>query len=281
MARTNRTSNRQSSTENKIDAVSAIIGHYVFVKVKKSNEYSREGIEIGGSKPYGKDEDPMDVIESMIAEYDEKAAEYMEQFLGDDSREPNEEPDPADDGGAGDLEEDEILAMKKPELLQLIEDEDLDVDPSEYKQIAKLREAVCDAYFDGGDNGGDNGDSGGGDNGGGDDLTEDEIMEMKKPELLQLIEDEGLDVDPSDYKQIAKLREAVCDAYFDGGDGGCGYTEDEIMEMDREGLIQLIEDENLDIDHKARKFKKTSVLAEEVCSIVLSDDFGDFNNTDE
>jgi hypothetical protein len=94
---------------------------------------------------------------------------------------------------------------------------------------------------DPGDDGGDDGDDDWGDEGGDDgsddegdgepeEIDEDDIRKMKKDELLELIEDEQLELDPKDYKKIGELREAVIDALFEedpGDDEGSAGGEDD------------------------------------------------------
>lgn len=60
---------------------------------------------------------------------------------------------------------------------------------------------------------------------GGDDLTEEDIMKMKKAELRDLIEEEELDVDTK--MTIKKLREAVIDALFEPEDEDEDEDDDE------------------------------------------------------
>ena len=59
--------------------------------------------------------------------------------------EPEEEEEEEE---AEDLTEDDINDMKRKALLTLIEDEDIDIDPDDYKKLADLKEAVIEEYFE-------------------------------------------------------------------------------------------------------------------------------------
>lgn len=73
----------------------------------------------------------------------------------------------------------------------------------------------------------------------------DEIVKMKRPELLQLIETHELDLDADEYKKIAELREAVNEAIDElaGED-----EEDEDVEEDAETLEDADEEETEEDD---------------------------------
>lgn len=77
---------------------------------------------------------------------DSEDEEWEDSEEEDEDEEDSEEEDEDEDDEEEDLTEDEIMKMKKAELLELIEEEQLDVDPKGLK-LKELREAVCDAYF--------------------------------------------------------------------------------------------------------------------------------------
>jgi hypothetical protein len=112
-------------------------------------------------------------------------------------------------------------------------------------------------------------------------ITEDEIREMDKKSLLAFIKENGIDVDPKEFKKVADLAEAVIEALSDGGeevtddgegadDSGEETTEDDIREMDRETLIDFIKENDLGVNPK--EYKKTSDLADAVIEQISSSD---------
>ena len=121
----------------------------------------------------------------------------------------NAEDDDDDDneGDDDDITADDINGMKKAELAELIDDEELDVDPADFKgkgALDNLREAVAEAMeLD--DEEDDEEDEG---------YTEAAVLKMKKAELVEIIEENELDVKPDSKKlaKIGKLRQAVIDA---------------------------------------------------------------------
>lgn len=64
----------------------------------------------------------------------------------DDDEDDDDEDDEDDD--EDDVTEEEILKMKKADIIKLIKDEELEINPNEYKKIGELRAAVIDALFD-------------------------------------------------------------------------------------------------------------------------------------
>lgn len=56
--------------------------------------------------------------------------------------------------------------------------------------------------------------------GGADDtITADDVRQMKKPDLLKLIEEYGLDIEPEDYPKVGDLRTAIISLMEDDGTG--------------------------------------------------------------
>lgn len=62
--------------------------------------------------------------------------------------EAGEEEKATEEGEDEDYTEEEIKKMKRPELLELIDDEDLDIDPDEYKKLSALKDVVIEEYFE-------------------------------------------------------------------------------------------------------------------------------------
>lgn len=78
-------------------------------------------------------------------EGEEEEGEDADEWEEDEGEE-EEDADEEEEGDEGDYTEDEIMAMKKAELVALNKEEDLGVDIKGLK-LAELREAICDAYF--------------------------------------------------------------------------------------------------------------------------------------
>lgn len=165
---------KRPSTQQMIETVS--------VKVKTGTQYNQEGFEVFISRQMAVGGDTSELIDELTALAQEKVDKYAEEFLSDEV-----EHDPGDD-------DEEIVAQ----------DDDEEVDDDD--------EGFADDDEEGDDAEGD------------DELTDEDVLAMKKPELVQLIKDEKLDIDVKDYKKIADLRNAIVDILFEeeeeGNDGG-------------------------------------------------------------
>lgn len=121
--------------------------------------------------------------------------------LEDPDAEDTAEADDEDAAEGGDDEPevgpDEINAMKRPDILKLIKDNQLTTDPDDFPKTAKglqaLREAVIAEAFS-------------------DDVTEEQIMEMDRTELIAMIEENGLAIKPKTLPKLGDLRTAVVEA---------------------------------------------------------------------
>lgn len=51
-------------------------------------------------------------------------------------------------------------------------------------------------------------------------ITADDVRQMKKADLVQLITDYGLEIDPEDYPKVGDLRTAIIALMEEGGDEG-------------------------------------------------------------
>lgn len=158
----------------------------VSVKVVAKAPYSAQGIDVFVSRQIEGDGDPSDVIDELTALVHEKVAAYAEEhglFDGDDEEE---------------YEEDEESEEEDEDEEDDAEDEDEDDDDGDEEEDEDEEDEDEDEEE-------------------GDEYTEEEILKMKKAELLELIEEEELDVDPKGMK-IKELRTAVADEYFGDDD---------------------------------------------------------------
>ena len=144
------------------------------VSVGISSDYAKEKVGLSLSENVREGADPMELADELYGLLEVKLDELFSQLQGEDEEDENSAPD--EDGDEDEevpeeseeeeepeeeeeeLSEEEILKMKRGELIELIEDEDLKVQPKKYKKIADLRTAVIDELFeeeDGEEEGGD------------------------------------------------------------------------------------------------------------------------------
>lgn len=118
----------------------------------------------------------------------------------------------------------------------------------------------------------------------------DQINEMKRPELLKLITENGLGTDPDDHPKnpagLKSLRAAIIEEAFSGddedgvaetdsegddtaADDGEEITVEDVKAMDRPTLIELIETNELPINHA--KLTKLADLKAAVIEAMLED----------
>lgn len=134
-----------------------------------------------------------------------------------------EEAGSEEDGEEEEITEDAIREMDREELAALIEEHELDVDPKEYKKLGALIEAVIAAAFP------DEEETTEGEESGEEEgvLTEDDVRAMDKEEIIALIKEESIPVNPKDYKKLADLINAVVEELFtDEESSGEGEEED-------------------------------------------------------
>ena len=114
--------------------------------------------------------------------------------------------------------------------------------------------------------------------------TEEQVLEMDEDELDELVEELGLKVKKS--KKLPVYAAAVVTALEgagligeadEGGEGGDGYTEDEINEMDADELKAVIEEHELDVKPLAKiaKFRAAVIEALEAEDLIKEADGGD------
>ena len=137
------------------------------VSIGISSDYGKEKISLSLSENVREDADPMELADEIYgllevkmeeqfailqgentpedSEYEtEEETEEDEEF--DEEEEVEETKEESDE--EEEISEEDILAMKKPELLDLIKEEELDIDLKKCKKIADLRDAVIDALFE-------------------------------------------------------------------------------------------------------------------------------------
>ena len=94
-------------------------------------------------------------IDEVAEKLNNKLAEIVEKFTPESDDDEDYDLEDSDDEEESDEEEEsdgpteeDIRKMKKAELTELIETEELDIDPDDYKKIGDLREAVIAEMFE-------------------------------------------------------------------------------------------------------------------------------------
>jgi len=179
---------------------------------------------------------------------------------GDDlPEEEGEEGGEEEEGEEGDEEEltyEDLQAMtKKKDLKEVIEDNDLETDPKNYKKVDELREAIAEELGfteseeeEGGE------EEGGEEEGGEEGLTYEDLEKMtKKKDLKTVVEEYELEVDTSqkvaDLRQeIAEKLELVAPEEEEGGEEGELTLEDLNAMTKKKDLKEVITDNDLETD---------------------------------
>lgn len=258
----------------------------VSVRIKKSGPYGVWGIDIGRTVAVGEN-DPNELIDELIGDLDAIASGYAEQFpavetVGEccsssdaEPLEPEEvnnvEPDDSGDG----VTEEDIRGMDKKELVKFIKEMELDIDPKEYKKVGDLADAVIEALSEEQSEPEPEVDDSN------EAVSEEDIRNMSKKELLEFIKENDIDIDPKEYKKFSELVDAVVELI--NSEPGDEITPDAIRDMGRTELIDLIDEQELEV--KAKDYKKTSELAEAIIAEMFdestgADDFDNFDSTD-
>lgn len=88
-----------------------------------------------------------------------------------------------------------------------------------------------------------------------DEPTYSEVQEMDKEELDELVEDKEIKIPAKTKKKLQAYRDAVCEelGLEDGEDEGDDLTADDINDLDKDELDELVEDKGLKIPAKAKK----------------------------
>lgn len=124
----------------------------------------------------------------------------------------------------GDIGPDQIREMERDDLLTLIKDNGLEVDPKKFKStkagLDQLREAVIEAAGLGGEEAAEEGgeeaseettEEAAEEGGEGEEVTYESVMAMDRTPLVELITANGLEIDPKKFPILGKLREKVCE----------------------------------------------------------------------
>jgi len=138
------------------------------VSIGISSDYGKEKVGLSLSENVREDADPMELADKIYGLLEVKMEEQFAILQGEDTPEDSEyeteeeteedeefdeeeeveETKEESDEEEEEISEEDILAMKKPELLDLIKEEELDIDLKKCKKIADLRDAVIDALFE-------------------------------------------------------------------------------------------------------------------------------------
>jgi len=163
--------------EPKMDELTITPMETVSVKIKAATEFSKEAIEIFVARQQSANKDTGETIDALIALIQDKVNDYAHEqnFYGEEVE---------DEVEVG--EDEEVEEVKEEEVE---DEEDFDEDEDEEEES----EEEVDEEL----------------------LTEEDILAMNKPKLIELIEDEGLDIDPKEYKKLADLKQAIIDELFE------------------------------------------------------------------
>jgi len=167
------------------------------VSVGTSAEFGKAKVGLSLSQNLKDGEDSMEIADGVYEELVEKLEEKFDDLcekvgVGDSDDDESDDDDDQDDDSDDDDDDDDDSGQDD-------DDDDSDDDDDD------------DSDDDDDDSDDDDDDSD-------DEITEDEIKKMKKADLIQLIKDEELDVNPKKFKKIADLRTAVIDDIFDDDD---------------------------------------------------------------
>jgi len=95
------------------------------------------------------------------------------------------------------IKAEQLLEMKKSELKKIIKVQELDVDPTDFDDVDELRAAVAeelDIELPDEDE---------------DEITGEQLMELKKPGLKKVIKEQGLKINPDKFDDVDDLRAAI------------------------------------------------------------------------
>lgn len=227
---------------------------------------SRVSVLLGGSTEYGASKASVTVsVPYLNGEFDtafahakglaEKGLAELAEIVATTSE---GSADTADDSSTDEGEEIDIDSLDRAGLIELIEEHGLEIDPDDHKKNAvglkNLRAAVTEALT-----ADDDGSEGDGDGEEGDEVTEEEINAMDRKQLEAFVEENGIEVDPSDFKKtpadLKKFKAAVVEAVASGDDGeeGDGYTQEELEELEEDDLKAIFKEWDLGAYPKGTK----------------------------
>jgi hypothetical protein len=162
-------------------------------------------------------------IDRVLALEIEKAGAQFSELAPTDGAEADDTDAPEDaeatedaEGEAEGYSEEDIAAMTRPELVTLVEENELGLDPTDYAKnkagLEEFKQAIIAIMQDGAEEGDDTDDSDGAEGDAEEAISEEDIMEMDRPTLVALIADNELDVDHKKLTKLSGLRAAVVEA---------------------------------------------------------------------
>jgi hypothetical protein len=274
------------------------IADTVSVKIKRGGPYGSWGIELFHTAQVPEGSTPEETLDVMMETLTAKAEQYIEandfNGLTDDlsgsqvefEEEAGVDPEAntTEETGEEEVTEAEVRMMNRKALIALLANYETDIDPAQYKELGKFRDIVADTLFPAEEEEGETGEEETGEG-----ISEEEIREMDREELEALIEQNELGIDAAKPRKLKDIIEDVIAAISAVGEeetteeGGAEaeLTEEAVREMDREELITLIGEYDLQIDPK--KYKKTTALMEVIVEGLFVEDStetSEFDQTD-
>jgi hypothetical protein len=244
--------------------------------VKRDDDFVKVGLSINMPCTHAEltSGDAAKAIQDLLKEFIEAEAEAaMAQYGGmtgrggeDDGEGEEEEADePVEEEEADEeqLDADAVMALPdRKAVLKAIEEYGIEgIDPDEFPKTkagtVSLKEAIVAAYFpeeeegeEATDEEAEEGESEEAE------LTEEDVRAMKRPDLIQLIKDNELEIDPSKYPKIAALQDAViermaaaaeadeeetgdADEEAEGDGEEAGYSEADLKAMEVDDLKEI------------------------------------------
>ena len=193
-----------------------------------------------------------------------KKKDNIEDELDSLLNETSDEEDESESEESGEVSEEYIRGLKKKELVGFIEEEGLDIDDYKTMKVGDLRDAVVEAYEENEDDEEDEDEE--------DEISYNDVMEMDKDDLDELVDENDITVKKTVKKNLDKYRIAVAEALEleeddeeaedeseedeDESSDEDAITEDDINEMDKDELNELVEENELEIAKKDTKTLK-------------------------
>jgi hypothetical protein len=278
-----------SSVETSLDPK---IADTVSVKIKRGGPYGSWGVELFHTAQVPEGSTPEETLDAMMETLTAKAEQYIEANglnaltdgdLSDSQVEETEVTEEETEEEEAEVTEAEVRMMNRKALIALLANYETDIDPAQYKELGKFRDIVADTLFPAEE------EEETGEEETGEGISEEDIREMDREELGALIEQNELGIDAAKPRKLKDIIEDVIAAISAVGEeetteeGGAEaeLTEEAVREMDREELITLIGEYDLQIDPK--KYKKTTALMEVIVEGLFVEDStetSEFDQTD-
>lgn len=261
------------------------------VKVNLGN-YENADVFVGVSLPCYVEETDAAFEQASLFVAD-KLQEELDSIGATSATDAEEEEGEEEDEGV-DIEElvKSVKKMKASDLEEVIDEHELDVDLDDHKKLADKRAAVIEALEEeeeeeeeGEDDEGEEEEKEGEEEVDAEELAE-SVDDMKKAEIIKLIEEHELDVDPDDHKKLSALRVAVVEAIEEQygeeeeeedadegeeeeeeGEEEEPYTKDELKAMTPKELKEITDSWELKV--KVKKGAKKTVIQKAYVKAVL------------